>query len=111
MVRYLTAAGVEPFGEWFVGLRDRQAQARVRARLDRVGRGLFGDCEPVGEGVSELRIDWGPGYRVYFARAGVEIVLLRLGGDKRKQQTDIKTAKEYWHDYQERTKTQGKRPG
>ena len=65
----------------------------------------------MGEGVSELRIDWGPGYRVYFARAGVEIVLLLLGGDKRKQQTDIKTAKEYWHDYQERTKTQGKRPG
>lgn len=108
--RYLTAGGVDPFGEWFNALRDSQAQARVRARIDRVGRGLFGDCEPVGEGVSELRIDWGPGYRVYFARAGAEIVLLLLGGDKRKQQADIKTAKEYWHDHQERAKRQGKRP-
>ena len=108
--RYLTTAGIDPFGEWFIALRDSQAQARVRARLDRVGRGLFGDCEPVGEGVSELRIDWGPGYRVYFARAGAEIILLLLGGDKRKQQADIKTAKEYWHDYQERAKRQGKRP-
>lgn len=108
--RYLTAAGVDPFGEWFNALRDSQAQARVRARIDRVGRGLFGDCEPVGESVSELRIDWGPGYRVYFARAGTEIVLLLLGGDKRKQQADIKTAEEYWHDHQERAKRQGKRP-
>ena len=107
---YLTAAGIDPFLEWFDALRDRHAQARVRARLDRLKRGLLGDCEPVGEGVSELRIDWGPGYRVYFARAGTELVLLLLGGDKRKQQTNIKQAKEYWHDYQERTEGQGKRP-
>ena len=111
ILHYLTTAGVDPFDEWFNALRDRQAQARVRARVDRVQRGLFGDCEPVGEGVSELRIDWGPGYRVYFGRAGARIVLLLLGGDKRKQQADIKQAKEYWHDYQERTKTQGKRAG
>ncbi len=107
---YLTAAGVDPFAEWLNALRDRQARARVEARIDRVERGLFGDCEPVGEGVSELRIDWGPGYRVYFGRAGARIVLLLLGCDKRKQQADITQAKEYWHDYQERTKTQGKRP-
>ncbi len=109
ILHYLTVAGVDPFLEWFKALRDRQAQARVQARVDRVERGLFGDCEPVGEGVSELRIDWGPGYRVYFARAGSKVVLLLLGGDKRKQQADIKQAKEYWRDYQERTKTEDKR--
>ncbi|MEK7437761.1 MAG: type II toxin-antitoxin system RelE/ParE family toxin [Pseudomonadota bacterium] len=108
--RYLTAAGVDTFGVWFNALRDAQAQARVRARLDRVERGLFGDAEPCGEGVWELRIDWGPGYRVYYALAGKSLVLLLVGGDKRKQQADIKTAKEYWHDHQERAKRQGKPP-
>jgi putative addiction module killer protein len=108
---YLTAAGTDPFAEWLKALRDRQAQARVQVRLDRLERGLFGDVEPCGEGVWELRIDWGPGYRVYYARAGDTVVLLLLGGDKRKQQADIKKAKEYWHDYQERTQTQGKRSG
>ena len=93
--RYTSADGVDHFGEWFDGLPDRQAQARVRARLDRLERGLFGDVEPCGEGVWELRVDWGPGYRVYYARSGKQIVLLLLGGDKRKQQADIKQAKEY----------------
>ena len=108
---YLTATGADPFAEWFKALRDRQAQARVQVRLDRLERGIFGDVEPCGEGVWELRIDWGPGYRVYYARAGNTVVLLLLGGDKRRQQVDIKQAKEYWHDYQERTKAHGKRPG
>ncbi|HLE67982.1 MAG TPA: type II toxin-antitoxin system RelE/ParE family toxin [Burkholderiales bacterium] len=79
--------------------------------MDRIERGLFGDCEPVGEGVCELRIDWGPGYRVYYARAGERLILLLYGGDKRKQNADIKRAKENWRDYQERTKPKGKRPG
>lgn len=108
---YVNAAGADVFAEWFAALADRQAQARIQARLDRIERGLFGDCEPVGEGVWELRIDWGPGYRVYYARAGDRIILLLCGGDKRKQQADIKRAKEYWRDYQERTKQKGKRPG
>ncbi|OGA13226.1 MAG: addiction module protein [Betaproteobacteria bacterium RIFCSPHIGHO2_12_FULL_69_13] len=108
---YLTAAGVDVFLEWFTALADRQAQARVRARIDRIRRGVFGDCAPVGEGVWELRIDWGPGYRVYYTRSGERIVLLLCGGDKRKQQPDIKRAKEYWHDYQERTKPKEKRSG
>lgn len=108
---YLTVGGADPFAVWFKALRDRQAQARVQVRLDRLERGLFGDVEPCGEGVWELRIDWGPGYRVYYGRAGSTAVLLLLGGDKRKQQADIKKAKEYWNDYQERTKTQGKRSG
>ena len=107
--RYVTAAGTEPFGEGFEALRDRQAQARVRARIDRLARGLLGDVEFCGEGVWELRIDWGPGYRVYYARSGERIILLLLGGDKRKQVADIKTAKDYWNDYQQRTKAQGRR--
>ncbi len=106
---YLTAAGVDAFAEWFEALADRHAQARVQTRIDRLERGLFGDAEPCGEGVWELRIDWGPGYRVYYARSGERIILLLLGGDKRKQQADIEQAKEYWRDYQQRTKTQGKR--
>ena len=101
---YVTTAGKVVFRDWFDGLRDRQAQARIRMRLVRLERGLLGDVEPCGEGVSELRIDWGPGYRVYFARAGREIVLLLMGGDKRTQSADIKKAKEHWHDYQQRKK-------
>src|SRR3990172_2511143 len=108
--RYVTATGAEPFGKCFAALADRQAQARIRARIDRLARGLLGDVEPCGEGVWELRIDWGPGYRVYYARSGERIILLLLGGDKRKQDADIKQAKEYWRDHQQRTKTQGKRP-
>jgi putative addiction module killer protein len=107
---YVTASGKDVFQGWLDRLRDRQAQARVQARVDRLERGLFGDVEPCGEGVWELRIDWGPGYRVYYARAGERIVLLLLGGDKRKQDADIKQAKEYWHEYQQRTKVQDRRP-
>ena len=100
---YQTAQGEQPFAEWLGGLADRQARARVQARLARVGAGNFGDVEPVGEGVLELRIDWGPGYRVYFARIGQVIVLLLCGGDKRTQQRDIKRAKDYFEDYKRRT--------
>jgi putative addiction module killer protein len=105
---YVSTAGKDAFQAWFDAMRDRQAQARVQARIDRLERGLFGDVEPCGEGVWELRIDWGPGYRVYYARSREQIVLLLLGGDKRKQSADIKQAKEYWHDYQQRTKPKGK---
>ncbi|MGH8673376.1 MAG: type II toxin-antitoxin system RelE/ParE family toxin [Burkholderiales bacterium] len=107
---YVTASGVEPFAEWFKALRDRQAQARIQTRLDRLERGLVGDVEFCGEGAWELRIDWGPGYRVYYGRSGEQIILLLLGGDKRKQDAGIKRAKEYWHDYQQRTKAPGRRP-
>ena len=106
---YVTAAGVDRFAEWFAALANRQAQARVQARIDRFERGLLGDASFCGEGVWELRIDWGPGYRVYYARTGRAIILLLLGGDKRKQGADIKQAKEYWRDYQQRTKTQNQR--
>ncbi|KAB1581164.1 type II toxin-antitoxin system RelE/ParE family toxin [Serratia marcescens] len=84
----------EEFDSWFTRLRDRQAQKRIQARIDRAESGNFGDCEPVGEGVSEMRIHYGPGYRVYFVQQGMEIVILLAGGDKSTQPKDIKTALE-----------------
>ena len=82
----------ETFAQWLDGLRDVRARARVQIRIERLAAGNAGDVEPVGEGVSELRIDYGPGYRVYFKRHGREVVILLAGGDKRTQSADIKTA-------------------
>lgn len=84
----------EVFDTWFAGLKDKQAARRVQVRIDRAEGGNFGDCEPVGEGVSEMRIHYGPGYRVYFAQRGMEVVILLAGGDKSTQSRDIKTALE-----------------
>jgi len=80
------------FVRWLDGLRDVCARAKVQARIERLAGGNPGDVQPVGEGVSEMRIDFGPGYRVYFKRVGREIVILLAGGDKRTQSADIKTA-------------------
>ena len=82
----------EAFVRWLDGLRDIRARARVQVRIERLAGGNAGDVEPVGEGVSEMRIHYGPGYRVYFKRQGREIVILLAGGDKRTQSADIKTA-------------------
>lgn len=82
----------ETFAMWLSGLRDRQARARIQTRIDRLQLGLAGDVKPVGEGVSELRIDYGPGYRIYFVQRGRALIILLAGGDKRTQATDIKTA-------------------
>ena len=82
----------EVFDAWFEALRDKQAARRIQARIDRLEEGNFGDCQPVGEGVSEMRIHYGPGYRVYLAQRGTEIVILLAGGDKATQNKDIKTA-------------------
>ena len=82
----------ELFARWLDGLRDIRARARVQVRIERLAAGNPGDVRPVGEGVSEMRIDYGPGYRVYFKRIGREIVILLAGGEKRTQPTDIKTA-------------------
>ena len=84
----------EVFDKWFISLKDRKAKARIQARLDRVEIGNFGDVSPVGEGVSELRIFYGPGYRVYFVKLNSVVVILLSGGDKSSQQIDIAKAKE-----------------
>ncbi len=80
------------FVQWLDGLRDIQARARVQARIERLATGNPGDVEPVGEGVSELRINYGPGYRVYYKKRGRELVILLAGGDKNTQAKDIKAA-------------------
>lgn len=82
----------EVFDAWFAGLKDRQAARRVQVRIDRAEDGNFGDCAPVGAGVSEMRIHYGPGYRVYFTQRGTELVILLAGGDKSSQAGDIKAA-------------------
>jgi len=89
------------FDDWLVRLKDRRAVARIAVRLDRLAAGNPGDVKSVGEGVSELRIAYGPGYRVYFMQRGVVVILLLCGGDKSSQTNDIKTAKalaEKWKD-------------
>jgi putative addiction module killer protein len=78
--------------KWLDGLRDLRARARVQVRIERLASGHVGDAKPVGEGVSELRIDCGPGYRVYFTKLVTAVIILLAGGDKRTQTTDIKTA-------------------
>jgi len=100
---YLTGTGRDVVGEWLTDLDDVRAQAKVAARIARLEAGNFGDCKPVGQGVWELRIDWGPGYRVYYAMVGSSIVLLLCGGDKRRQSADIRRATEYLKDYKQRT--------
>lgn len=100
---YQTRNGRRPFAEWLAGLADRQARARIEARLAVVAAGSFGDAKAVGDGVLELRISWGPGYRVYLARVGRKDVLLLYGGDKRTQDEDIKDAKDYFEDFEQRT--------
>ena len=82
----------DTYAEWLDGLRDIHARARVLARVERFAAGNPGDVKAVGEGVSELRIDYGPGYRVYFTMRGRTVIILLAGGDKRTQSTDIKTA-------------------
>jgi putative addiction module killer protein len=101
---YLTPEGTDPYAAWLAELADRQARARVVVRVGRMSAGNFGDCKPLSHGVWELRIDWGPGYRVYYALSGKQVILLLAGGDKRKQQADIETAVARWQDWQQRRK-------
>ncbi len=84
----------EVYSRWYNNLRDRQARARIDVRIRRLSLGNPGDVKPVGEGVSELRIDYGPGYRIYFVRHGQTLIILLAGGDKDTQDRDIKTALE-----------------
>ncbi|NMM47635.1 type II toxin-antitoxin system RelE/ParE family toxin [Marinigracilibium pacificum] len=88
------------FEKWFRKLKDRKAKAKILLRLQRIeDQGNFGDCQPIGEGLSELRIHYAKGYRVYFKEHGDTLVLLLIGGDKSTQSNDIKKAKELWEQY------------
>ncbi|MBE9225026.1 type II toxin-antitoxin system RelE/ParE family toxin [Phormidium sp. LEGE 05292] len=100
--RYITLNGRIPFLEWYYSLRDRKTQYKIDTRLERVELGNLGNYRSVGEGVFELKINYGPGYRIYFGQIGTTIVLLLCGGDKSTQQEDINQAKEYWADYEKR---------
>jgi len=102
--RYVTASGKDVLGTWLAGLKDAKTRAKIVARVDRLAAGNFGDCKSLGGGLFELRIDWGPGYRVYYALIGKTCVLLLCGGDKRKQSSDIEQALEYLKDFKERNR-------
>jgi putative addiction module killer protein len=99
---YVAANGKRPFAEWLYALSNQDAAARVQVRLDRLRLGNFGDARSLGKGLSELRIDAGPGYRVYFTVESKSVVVLFCGGDKTTQQTDIRRAREYLRDYRRR---------
>ncbi|MCC5652183.1 type II toxin-antitoxin system RelE/ParE family toxin [Nostoc sp. XA013] len=90
------------FSAYYLSLSLSRTQVKIRARLDRVEDGNLGDCKSVGEGVFELKIDYGPGYRLYFGEEGITIIILLCGGDKSTQKQDIDKAQEYWKDYRSR---------
>jgi len=97
--KYTTGNGITPFENWMEELRDARAKAKIIVRLDRIMLGNFGDHKAIGDGVSELRIDTGKGYRVYYGMDGNTVVLLLCGGNKATQQADIEKAKKFWRDY------------
>ena len=99
---YVSETGCDHYQQWLDHLKDRSAKARITVRVNRLSAGALGDCKPLGSGVWELRVDHGPGYRIYYAQAGKQLVLLLLGGDKRHQQADIERAMRCWNEYQKR---------
>lgn len=100
ILTYVKTDGSAPFNDWLQALKDRKARAIIRTRLNRIRLGNLGNCKTVGEGVKELKITFGAGYRVYFGQEGDTIIILLCGGDKSSQNKDIKQAKRYWQDYQ-----------
>jgi putative addiction module killer protein len=104
LLEYITEDGDNPFHRWLKSLKDRAARARIRVRLNRLRLGSFGDCKPVGKGVNEMRVDYGPGYRVYYGKSKTTIVILLCGGSKKSQSTDIQLAQAYWADFKRRAK-------
>ena len=96
---YENAAGKRPFKEWLEGMKDMNGRAKIRIRLDRARLGNLGDHKHVDTGVWEMRIDYGPGYRVYFGKEGNQLLLLLIGGDKSTQGRDIERAHGYWQDH------------
>ncbi len=101
---YRTPNGREPFTDWLESIRDLKTQTRIQARLDRLETGNLGDCRSIGEGAFELRLQFGPGYRIYFGEVDQTIVLVLCGGDKSSQVRDIEQAKAYWREYKESQK-------
>ena len=99
---YVSETGCDHYQQWLDHLKYRSAKARITVRVNRLSAGALGDCKPLGSGVWELRVDHGPGYRIYYAQAGKQLVLLLLGGDKRQQQADIERAMRCWNEYQKR---------
>lgn len=99
---YLDTKGKSLYRDWLTKLRDNRAKAKIIMQVDRMELGLMGDSQPIGEGLSELRIHYGPGYRVYYGKEGNQVYLLLCGGDKSTQEKDIKQAKSLWQDHQRR---------
>ena len=97
--KYQSEKGDVPFDSWLENLRDSRAKARILIRLKRVEQGNFGDSKSLGDGVNEMRIPEGQGYRVYYGQSGNEVVILLCGGNKSSQQKDIALAKKYWRNY------------
>jgi putative addiction module killer protein len=106
ILEYLDAGGRSPYQDWFSGL-DAEAAAKTAVALTRIRLGNLSNTKGVGAGVQEYRIDFGPGYRIYFGRDGEKLVILLAGGTKKRQQADIATAKERWADYKKRRKGAG----
>jgi putative addiction module killer protein len=102
---YTTEDGREPFSEWINELRDMQARVKIEKRLNQVAQGNLGNYRSVGEGVCEFKINFGPGYRIYFGQMGSIIIIILCGGDKSSQEQDILKAREFWKDYERRKST------
>ncbi len=98
---YCDRFGDEPYTIWIYSLKDPKTKARIEQRIRRIEKGNFGDHASVGEGVWELRLDFGPGYRVYYAHKDEQMVILLGGGSKKSQQRDIDQARFYWNEYKE----------
>jgi putative addiction module killer protein len=96
-----TSEGKVPFNDWFLSIRDSKTRARIETRIDRLSLGNFSNCEPARGGVTELKMDFGPGYRVYFGQDGRTLVILLGGGTKDTQDADMKLARQYWRDYKD----------
>lgn len=104
VIAYQDRNGNKPYADWLSALNDNKAKARIVVRINRMAAGNFGDCKPLRDGVQELRIDVGPGYRVYISKQGAAMVLLLAGGDKGNQDRDIERAIAYLNDWKQRGK-------
>lgn len=106
---YKTQTGQCPFDVWFDSLRELHTRAKILTRLDRLKLGNFGDCKGLGDGIAELRLDYGPGFRIYYSKIGNKVILLLCGGVKGSQTKDINNAKEYLKEYHSREEKHGKK--